>query len=186
MATMTLQEPLAHRILFDENTINQRLDALAAEINAAHANDGQPLLVICVLKGAFIFAADLIRRLTIPCQIEFVRFQSYHGERQSSGQVTAIVPLGQANLSLDGRHVLVVEDIADTGLTLNHFLDEVKAKYHPKSVEVAVLLDKAEARQHPVQLDYIAFSIPKQFVIGYGLDDKGLYRNLPYIGVVGD
>lgn len=172
------------KVLISEAELSQRLDALANEINTAYANQAQPLIIICVLKGAILFCSDLMKRLKINCRVEFVRLQSYGSQRYSSGQVKVIDSLGVVLPDLNQRNVLIIEDIVDTGLTLKHFVSELNHNWKPESVKVAVLLDKKEMRQHEVVVDFCGFEIPNHFVVGYGLDDNELMRNLPYIGVV--
>ena len=163
--------------LFSQEVIETRVAAMAAEINMAYAKTDE-LVVIGVLKGSFIFMADLIRHITVPCQTEFVRLASYGDGQTSSGTVRAV------DLSLpdlNGKDVLIVEDIIDTGLTLQFFLDYIRKVHIPNSLSVAVLLDKAEMRQKHVKVQFTGFEISNHFVVGYGLDDAGRYRNLPYI-----
>lgn len=167
---------------FSESQIQQRVQAMADEINQAYQG-ADKLIVVAVLKGSFMFVADLIRHIKVPCQIEFVRLASYGNSQVSSGNVKP-VDLSLPNLS--GEDVLIVEDIIDTGLTLHFFMDYVKSLHHTKSLRLAVLLDKKEARQKEVQVDYAGFTVGNQFLVGYGLDFAGYYRNLPFIGVVQD
>jgi hypoxanthine phosphoribosyltransferase len=168
-------------VLIDEATLNQRLDALAEAINATYAQCDK-LVIIGVLTGAFMFVSDLVKRLNCPTQVEFIRLASYDGTH-STGQVKGV---DLSLPSLEGQHVLVVEDIMDTGLTLSFLTDYLRALHHTASLRVAVLLDKPSARQPSVEAalkpDFIGFAIGPEFVVGYGLDYNGLFRNLPYIG----
>lgn len=184
--------PAGLRILLTEEQLQQRIQALAAEINTVY-KDCPKLVVIAILKGSFMFVADLIRHLTIPCQIEFVRLSSYENRTTSSGTIRP-VDLSLPNLA--GEDVLLIEDIIDTGLTLRFFKDYLQSLHQTRSLRVAVLLDKPEARTrtlatekealcHPeMQADFIGFSIANEFVIGYGLDFNGFYRHLPYVAVL--
>lgn len=171
----TLPENL--QILIPEETLQARIKALAEEMNAMYqGTDG--LILICILKGGFMFTADLAKHLTVPCQIEFVRLSSYGDNQHSSGTVK---PVDLTLPNLNDKDVLLVEDIVDTGLTLNFFMEYLESLHTPKSLRLAVLLDKKEARKRPVQTDFVGFEVGNQYVVGYGLDDGGFYRNLPYI-----
>ena len=174
----TPEELIVH---YDEETLQKRIRDLAAEIDVTYA-DSRRLVVITVLKGAILFASDLTRHLKIPCQMEFIRLSSYGNDQKSSGTVR---PVDLSLPSLHGEDVLVVEDIIDPGLTLSFLMEYLKSSLHqPRSVRLAVLLDKKEARQTDVTVDYVGFEVGNQFVVGYGLDYEGYYRNLPFIGVV--
>ena len=178
--TTTLQAP---SILIPSDSIQSRLDEMANEINAVY-NPDEPVVIICVLKGAFFFTADLTQRLKFPCQIEFLRLGSYGNEYKSSGAVTMIDTIGKALPDLNGRHVLILEDIIDTGLTADFFMREIHTHFQTKSLRLAVLLNKVAMRTCEVQVDFCGFEIPNHFVVGYGLDNQGLQRNLPYIGYI--
>jgi hypoxanthine phosphoribosyltransferase len=158
-------------------TIQERIQELAQQINQDYA-DKQPLIVV-VLNGAFLFAADLAKHLTIPCEITFIRVASYTAT-SSSGQVKQILGL---NESLEGRDIIVVEDIVDTGLTLAQVCEQLQAK-GPASLSIATLLFKPDALKQPLDLQYIGFEIENRFVLGYGLDYDGLGRNTPNILVL--
>jgi len=182
---MTLPSPSSYKpdqleVHFSEEQLQTRIRDMAAEINKTYQSS-EKLIVIAVLKGSFMFLADLVRHITIPCQIEFVRLASYGDGQVSSGTVKSV------DLSLPpltGEDVLVVEDIIDTGLTLHFFLDYLTSLHHTRSLKLAVLLDKKEARQKEVPVDFAGFPVGNQFLVGYGLDFAGYYRNLPFIGVV--
>ncbi|MDI6870162.1 MAG: hypoxanthine phosphoribosyltransferase [Bacillota bacterium] len=152
------------------------------ELGAAISRDyqGKDLLLVGVLKGAVIFLSDLLREITIPVSIDFMAVSSYGAATKTSGIVRILKDLDE---SIEGRHVLVVEDIVDTGLTLHYMLDNLASR-RPASVKVCALLDKPDRRQVAVPVDYIGFHIPDRFVVGYGLDYAEKYRNLPYIGVL--
>jgi hypoxanthine phosphoribosyltransferase len=172
------------KTLFSQVALEQRIKAMAEQMNTNYA-DCERLILIGVLKGSFMFLSDLCKHLTMPCQIEMVRLSSYDGGTKTTGKIKAV------DLSLPSLHdadVVVVEDIVDTGLTMKFFLDYIEALHRPKSLKLAVLLDKPVARlpelAERVRAHYIGFTIGDEFVIGYGLDYDGLYRNLPYIGVM--
>ncbi len=154
--------------------INERIKNIGEQITAKYK--GKKPLFIGVLNGAFIFIADLIRQCDIECEVAFVRLSSYKGT-QSSGKIETVYGL---EMSIENRHIIVVEDIIDSGRTLNYFISYLK-KQNPASVELAALLLKPESLLFPVEVDYLGFEIPDKFVIGYGLDYDGLGRNLPDI-----
>lgn len=169
--------PDSMKTLFTEDEIQTRLDGLAREINETY-RDTELLVLICILKGGFMFLSDLCKRLNVPCHVEFVRLSSYGDAQKSSGTVK---PVDLTLPRLNGRDVLLIEDIVDTGLTLDFFMEYLESLHTPKSLRLAVLLDKKEARQRPVKADFVGFEVGNQYVVGYGLDDQGYYRNLPYI-----
>lgn len=152
---------------------------MGAEIARDYAGV-EPVVMVVVLKGSAIFAADLARAMGLPLEMEFVRLSSYSGTK-TTGVVRALLPL--ADELCEGRHLLVVEDIVDTGTTLSKFLPDLLAR-GAASVKLAALLSKPEARRHEVKIDYLGFEIPNDFVVGYGLDYDELGRNLPEIWVV--
>jgi hypoxanthine phosphoribosyltransferase len=167
------------RILFHEQTILSRLDALAREITEFYA--GKELTVIAVLNGSLIFAADLLRRLPLPLKLDCLSVSSYHGGTESSGVVT----FDQLSLpDIDGRHVLIVDDILDSGRTLHAICTRLRGELHPQSVRVCVLLSKRCPRAEELEADFVGFEIENEFVIGYGLDFAEHYRNLPFVGVL--
>ncbi len=169
--------PESLKVLFTEQQLQNRIEELAEEMNHLY-RDTEVLIMICILKGGFMFASDLARKLNIPCQIEFVRLSSYGDGQKTTGTVK---PVDLTLPRLSNRDVLLVEDIVDTGLTLNFFMEYLESLHTPKSLRLAVLLDKQEARQRPVKTDFIGFEVGNEYVVGYGLDDQGYYRNLPYI-----
>ncbi len=181
-ASSAVYKPEQLDVHFSEEQIQQRIREMGEAINQAYQGSDK-LIIIAVLKGSFMFVADLIRHIQVPCQIEFVRLASYGDGQTSSGTVK---PVDLSLPSLSGENVLIVEDIIDTGLTLHFFMDYVKSLHHTKSLRLAVLLDKKAARQNEVQVDFAGFTVGNQFLVGYGLDFAGYYRNLPYIGVVRD
>lgn len=165
-------------VLFSRETIATRVGELASAI--AHDYRKRKPLVVGVLSGCFPLMADLVRGIDVPLEVDFMAVSSYGGNTVSSGVVRILKDLNQA---IDGRDVLLVEDIVDTGLTLRYLLDNLQTR-RPASVEVCTLLDKQEARTERLDVRYVGFRCPNEFVVGYGLDYAGLYRNLPYIGVL--
>jgi len=163
--------------LIDEETITARVRELGLQISEAY-DDGEPLLVICVLKGSFLFMADLVRAIDLDVHCEFLGVASYEG-RQSSGAVQITKDL---TAPIEGQHCLIVEDIVDTGLTLSFLLETLRLR-DPASLSVVALLDKPSRRVVPSSADYVGFEIPDAFVVGYGLDLDQRYRNLPYVAV---
>jgi hypoxanthine phosphoribosyltransferase len=161
--------------LLSEEAIRHRVGLLAEQINHEHP-ENETLVILIVLHGAILFAADLVRGLKIPTLIETTRLKSYEGT-QSTGKIELVTPIPK---SIAGKHVLIVEDIIDSGRSLAFLLPKVK-EAGAKSVRVAALLDKPEAHETNLKADYIGFEIGKHFVIGYGLDLDGKFRNLPYI-----
>lgn len=166
------------RVLFTEEQIQDKVAELAAEILRDYG--GRRVLLVGVLNGCFPLIADLVRRMDTRLEVDFMSVSSYGGGTQSSGVVRILKDL---NLNIQDRHVLLVEDIIDTGLTARYLMDNLKTR-RPASVEVCVLLDKREARIEEVPIKYAGFECPNDFVVGYGLDYNHLYRNLPYIGVL--
>lgn len=165
--------------LISESTISNRVDELAAQISADYADSSQVYL-IGVLRGAFIFLADLSRRLTVEHHVDFIALSSYGDASTSPGAVRLIMDV---RTDLEGRHVLIVEDIVDTGHTLK-YLHETLAARHPASLRSVALVRKPDRAEVDVQVDYLGFDIPDVWVVGYGLDFDDRYRTLPYIGQV--
>ncbi len=165
-------------VLIDHDELAARIKALAQEIR--HDYPAGPLHFICVLKGAFLFLADLIRAMDADVTIDFMAVSSYGAGTRSSGEVRLVKDL---DTGLEGRHVIIVEDIVDTGLTL-HYLQEILLARGPKSLKTACLLSKPSRRKIDVKVDYVGFTIEDHFVVGYGLDYAEKYRNLPFIGVL--
>jgi hypoxanthine phosphoribosyltransferase len=167
------------RILFHEQTILSRLDELAARINDEFR--GKELTVIAVLNGSLMFTADLLRRITLPLKLDCLSVASYHGGIESSGTVT----FDQLSVpDINERHVLIVDDILDTGRTVDAISRKLRALTRPLSVRICVLLRKKKARAAELEADYFGFDIEDEFVVGYGLDYHEHYRNLPFIGVL--
>jgi hypoxanthine phosphoribosyltransferase len=176
--SQTELERAVTQVLIDEDRLRQRVDELGEEISADYT--GRDLLLIGVLKGAVFFMADLMRRLTIPCEIDFMAISSYAGATESSGVVRILKDL---DINIEGRDVLVVEDIIDSGLTLSYLMRNLDAR-EPSSLEVCSLLTKPARREIDVPVRYVGFEIPNAFVVGYGLDFGERYRNLPYVAVL--
>ena len=167
------------KILIEENQINERCKELAAQIEADYQKRGQVPVIVGLLKGSVPFMAELIKRFTFPCEIDFMSVSSYDGT-ESIGDVRIDKDM---DLSCKGREVLIVEDIVDTGRTLREVKKLLKRK-GAADVKVVSLLDKPERRVVEIEADYIGFRVPDEFVVGYGLDYNQKYRNLPYIGVL--
>ena len=166
------------RVLFTEEELKQRVKEIARRIDADYA--GKEPLLISVLRGSFVFMADLVREITLPCTVDFMAVSSYGGGTTSPGQVKIVKDLSE---QIEGKDVLVVEDILDSGNTLSYLLKLLEAR-HPASIRLCTLLDKPERRTKPVAVQYTGFTIPDEFVVGYGLDYDEKYRNLPYIGIL--
>lgn len=167
-------------VLFAPEEIEARVSELGRQISVDYA--GQDLVLVGILKGAFVFLADLARAISIPLEVDFVAISSYGASTRTSGVVRIVKDLEE---SVEGKHVLIVEDIIDTGLTLKlSYLAENLKSRKAVSVKTCTLLDKPCRRKTDISADYVGFVIPDEFVVGYGLDYDGLYRNLPYVGVL--
>ncbi|NLC32724.1 MAG: hypoxanthine phosphoribosyltransferase [Clostridiales bacterium] len=166
------------RILITHEEIQHEIQSLADQLNQEYK--GKELMCVCILRGAVVFFTDLIRLLDLPLTIDFMAISSYGGTTKSSGEVRMQKDLEQ---SVMDKHVLVVEDIVDSGLTLAYIMD-ILSKRGAKSVKLATLLDKPEGRKNDLKVDYACFTIPNEFVVGYGLDYDEKYRNLPDIGIL--
>ncbi len=170
----------AIEVLLSQEQLRKRVEELGAEISRDYA--GQPLLLVGILKGSVVFLADLIRSITIPMDYDFVAISSYGADTRSSGVVRMLKDL---DAGIEGRHILIVEDVVDTGWTLRlSYLAENMRARKAASVKVCALLDKPSRRKVDVGVDYCGFVVEDVFVIGYGLDHDGQYRNLPYVGVL--
>ena len=176
--SQTELERAVGEILIDEDALSGRVAELGAEVSADY--QGRDLLLIGVLKGAVFFMADLMRHVTVPCEVDFMAISSYGASTDSSGVVRILKDL---DINIEGRHVLVVEDIIDSGLTLSYLMRNLESR-EPASLEVCALMTKPDRREIDVPVRYIGFEIPNRFVIGYGLDFAERYRNLPYVGVL--
>jgi hypoxanthine phosphoribosyltransferase len=166
------------RVLIDEQTLMRRIDEMGEQITRDY--QGKDLVLVGILKGSVLFLADLVKRIKLPLVMDFMAVSSYGSSTHSSGVVRILKDLDE---EIEGKDVLIVEDIIDTGLTLN-YLTELLLSRNPRSLKICCCLDKPSRRKVPVKVDYIGFSIPDEFVVGYGLDYAEKYRNLPYICVL--
>ncbi len=166
------------KVLLPEEELEKRIAELGAQISADYA--GEEVMMVCILKGASFFACELAKRITVPVIMDFMATSSYGAGTVSSGEVIIKKDL---DISVEGKNVLIVEDIIDSGHTLS-FLSELFSARHAKSIKLCSMLDKPERREVDVVMDYVGFTIPDEFVVGFGLDYGQRYRNLPYIGVV--
>lgn len=162
----------------NEDQIQKKVAEIGAELTKKYK--GQKVVAVCVLKGSFMFYSDLIRHIDADITCEFFGVASYHGGTSSSGEVKVTLDLANP---VEDRHVILVEDIVDTGLTMNYLINSIKAR-KPASLTTVALLEKPEALKVPCKLDHVGFKITNEFVVGYGLDYQGFYRNLPYIAQV--
>jgi len=178
--SQTELERAVGEILIDEETLSTRVAELGAEVSADY--QGRDLLLIGVLKGAVFFMADLMRHITVPCEVDFMAISSYGDSTDSAGIVRILKDL---DINIEGRDVLVVEDIIDSGLTLSYLMRNLESR-EPASLEVCALMTKPDRREIDVPVRYIGFEIPNRFVVGYGLDFGERYRNLPYVGVLNE
>ena len=168
------------RILFTEDEIKQRVAEIGAGITQDYKDDPDGVILISVLRGAAIFMADLARQIQLPCEMDYMAISSYGNGMKSSGVVRIIKDLSS---QIEGRHVLIAEDILDSGLTLRYLIKNLESR-NPASIEVATLLRKETPNQADIKCKYIGFECPDEFIVGYGLDYAERYRNLPYIGVL--
>ena len=171
--------PGIQRVLIPAVDLTARVGQLGRQIRGDYA--GRTPMLVGVLKGAVVFLADLMRAIDAPCECDFIAVSSYGASTRSSGVVELTKDL---SAPIEGRDVLIVEDIVDTGRTLAYLLRNLETR-QPGTLRVCTLLDKVSRREVPVSLDYVGFAIPDEFVVGYGLDFAGLYRNLPYVAVLG-
>jgi hypoxanthine phosphoribosyltransferase len=175
-----MRDPAIGKVLVQPDELAHRVRALGEQISADYA--GKDLFLVGVLKGAVFFLSDLMRHLEVPCEVDFMAVASYGSSTDSSGVVRILKDL---DASIEGREVLIVEDIVDSGLTLSYLLRTLSAR-NPASLEVCALLTKPERRKVELPIRYVGFEIPNQFAIGYGLDHGERYRNLPYVAVLVD
>ena len=178
--TQTELEAAVGEVLIDEGALAGKITELAEEISSDYAE--RDLLLIGVLKGAVFFMADLMRQITVPCEVDFMAISSYGGSTDSSGVVRILKDL---DINIRDRDVLVVEDIIDSGLTLQYLMRNLRSR-EPASLEVCALMTKPARREIEIPVRYVGFEIPNRFVIGYGLDFAERYRNLPYVGVLNE
>ncbi|MGN0250738.1 MAG: hypoxanthine phosphoribosyltransferase [Oliverpabstia sp.] len=165
-------------VLIDEKKVDQRIEEIGKAISEAY--EGKCVHMVCVLKGSVFFACELAKRITVPVTLDFMSVSSYGNDTKSSGVVKIVKDLDEP---LEGKDVLIVEDIIDSGRTLSYLIEILKQR-RPASLQLCTLLDKPERRVKEVQVDYTCFEIPDEFVVGYGLDYAQKYRNLPYIGII--
>ena len=166
------------KVLISEEEVTKRINEIAAQISEEYA--GEEIHLICILKGSVFFTTALASRITVPVTLDFMSVSSYGNETVSSGRIKILKDLDE---SIQGKNVIVVEDIIDSGRTLSHLMSFLSVR-NPKSLKLCALLDKPSRREIPVDVHYIGMQIPDLFVVGYGLDYAQKYRNLPYIGVI--
>lgn len=164
--------------LISEKDVDEKIRILGEQISKDY--EGKEVHLICVLKGSIFFTCELAKHISVPVTLDFMSVSSYGNEKNSSGVVRIVKDLDE---NIEGKEVIVIEDIVDTGRTLSYLLQLLQER-HPKSLALCTLLDKPERRTHEVEVDYTGFQIPDEFVVGYGLDYAQKYRNLPYVGVV--
>jgi len=176
---MELEDDIA-QVLISEEAIAGRITEMGAQISRDYT--GKDLMLVCILKGASMFLADLVRQITVPVSYDFVAVSSYGADTKSSGVVRILKDLDD---SVESKHVLVIEDIVDTGLTLrlSYLLENLRSR-RAASVKICTLLDKPSRRRVDVPVDYRGFMVEDQFVVGYGMDYQGRYRNLPFVGLL--
>ncbi|NLJ80310.1 MAG: hypoxanthine phosphoribosyltransferase [Firmicutes bacterium] len=168
---------IVEHILLSEETLQSRIRELAAAVSRDYGDE--TIALICILKGGLMFLCDLAKHITSPVTYDFMSVSSYGDATQSSGVVRITKDLEE---SIEGKHVLIVEDIIDTGLTLSYLLKNLESR-NPASLKICTLLDKPANRQVEIPVDYVGFEVPNEFLVGYGLDFKQLYRNIPYVFV---
>lgn len=171
-------DDIIKKVLIDEDTLQKKIKELGAQITKDY--EGKNLLVICILKGAVMFVTDLVKRVDLPLEMDFMAVSSYGNATKSSGVVRILKDL---NEEVCGKDILIVEDIVDTGLTLSYLVDILKSR-NPNSVSICTLLDKPDNRKAELEIKYSGFNVPDEFVVGYGLDYAEKYRNVPYIFVL--
>lgn len=171
--------PDIDHVLVTQEQLQQKVAELGAQISRDY--EGKDLLLVSILKGGAVFMADIMRAITIPCEIDFMAVSSYGGSNtNSTGLVKVIKDL---DTNLDGKNLLIIEDILDTGITLSNLVPMLKMR-NPNSVKLCTILSKPSRRKANIEPDYLGFEVPDEFVVGYGLDYNELYRNLPYVGVL--
>lgn len=166
-------------VLLDEDRISNITDRIAKQISADY--NGRDLLLVCLLKGSFMFFSDIVRKLSIPCRVDFMQVSSYGSGTASSGKLTVKKDIDEKT---ENSHILVVDDIVDSGFTFYCIKDYFLNKKQACSVELCAMLDKPDRRRYDVDIKYIGTSVPDEFVVGYGLDYNEKYRNLPFIGIL--
>lgn len=166
------------RVLYSQQDIEKAIDRLSRQLTEEY-RDKRPI-ILSVLSGAILFTVDMIEKMDIMAQLDFIDVSTYFGGTESTGKLTLVHDL---NADVKDRHVLIMEDIVDSGHTLSYLIDLLKQR-GAKSVKTVSLLDKPEGREYDVKVDYYGFKVPNEFLVGYGLDYKGYYRNLPYVGIL--
>lgn len=179
MRTKDMRGDIDH-ILLTQDAIQKRVKEMGEQISRDYADAKEDVVLVCILKGAVVFFADLARQMTTPLLMDFMAISSYGNERKTSGIVRINKDI---DTSITGRHLIIADDIMDSGLTLNH-MRELMSSRNPASMKICCLLDKRDRRECDIVPDYCGFTIPNEFVVGYGLDYCGFYRNLPFIGVL--
>jgi hypoxanthine phosphoribosyltransferase len=175
--TVASSHPDIARVLLDESALQARIKEMGEQISRDYK--GKDVLLVGILRGSIMFMGDLMKSITIDCAIDFMNVASYAGTK-STGEIRVLLDLREA---VEGKDIVIIEDIVDTGLTLTHLTAMLKTR-HPRSVEICALLDKPECRKAPIKAKYTGFEIPNEFVVGFGLDFNEKYRNLPYVGVL--
>lgn len=170
--------PKIKKVLISESEIKKRIQELGKQISNDY--QGEEIIVVCILRGAFLFMSDLCRAISVPQIVDFMAVSSYGNSTSSSGVVKIEKDLSE---NIEGKNVLIIEDIIDSGLTLSYIAKVLKDRA-PKSIKICVLCNKPQNQNQTIKIDYCGFKLPDEFVVGYGLDNKGYMRNLPYIGVV--
>ncbi len=165
-------------VIYTREDIKKRVEELGKQISEEYA--GKEIILVCILKGSFAFTADLAREIDIPCSIEFMQVSSYSNGTTTSGSLKIIKDI---NVPVDGKHLLIIEDIIDTGITLNN-LKKMFDTRNPASVKLCAFLDKPSRRQAPIEADYVGFAVEDNFLVGYGLDYAQHFRNLPYVAIL--
>ena len=165
-------------VIYTREDIKKRVEELGKQISEEYA--GKEIILVCILKGSFAFTADLAREIDIPCSIEFMQVSSYSNGTTTSGSLKIIKDI---NVPVDGKHLLIIEDIIDTGITLNN-LKKMFDTRNPASVKLCAFLDKPSRRQAPIEDDYVGFTVEDNFLVGYGLDYAQHFRNLPYVAIL--
>ncbi|MBO6299023.1 MAG: hypoxanthine phosphoribosyltransferase [Lachnospiraceae bacterium] len=168
------------KVLISEEQVKERIKELGAQISREY--EGKSLHLICILKGSIFFTCELARYITVPVTLDFITVSSYGNGKTSTGKVSIVRDLTEG---IQARDVLVIEDIVDTGRTLSYLMEMLKER-NPASIKLCTLLDKPNRRTHPVDVEYVGFEVPDEFIVGWGLDYAQNYRNLPYIGILGD
>lgn len=175
---MSTMDKDIEKILYSEEQLDKIVSQIAEQINTDYA--GKEIYAIGILKGAMVFYSDLVRKINVPVEFDFMQASSYGNSSKTSGQVKIMKDL---DFSIEGKHVIIIEDIIDSGRTLSYLLENMKSR-QPASIKLCALLNKPERREVDIDVDYYGLTVPNEFLVGYGLDYAGKYRNVPYIGVL--